>query len=393
MMKTSYALFSVSILLFSMCAPFRGGEVREAAPGAFSADVSPGEGRADVRGERKQPDVNSDSKQNGGKPEGERPAAEISGAAVSPPSPPFRPSVPGARVSRVSVPGKYVALTFDDGPSASLTPRVLDILRRNEARGTFFVLGKNAVRNQSVLARATAEGNEIAVHTWDHPQLTSCGTQAIRSQIERTMSVVEQATGRKPALMRPPYGATNGGIVNMLFRDYGLTSVLWDVDTNDWRHPGVSVVVDRAVGNARPGSIILVHDIHASTVDAVEGIVTGLQARGFKLVTVSELLTLARRAAQDGAEGSSSASEGGSVAALEAKPMLEEVAPQSGVSAPGSGLSPHPSGLVEEGTAVGVRPVASGESSIGSPVVNEISAKTEEAPPASSISGGSELSR
>ena len=209
----------------------------------------------------------------------------------------FRPMVPGRRVARVSVPGKYVALTFDDGPSASYTPKVLDILRRHGVHATFFVLGENAARNKGILARAAAEGHEIASHTWDHANLTKLTHAQIASQMDRTASVIREATGSAPALMRPPYGATDRSIVDYMMTQYGTPSVLWDVDTVDWKHPGVNVVINRAVQQARNGSIILLHDIHASTLQAVEGVVEGLLARGFKLVTVSQLLRMARSAA------------------------------------------------------------------------------------------------
>ena len=209
----------------------------------------------------------------------------------------FRPVVPGRRVARVSVPGKYVALTFDDGPSASCTPKILDILHRHGVHATFFVLGENAVRNKGILARAAAEGHEIASHTWDHANLTKLSRAQIASEMDRTAAVVQEATGRMPALMRPPYGATNSSIVDYMMTRYGMPSVLWDVDTVDWKHPGVDVVINRAVQQARNGSIILLHDIHASTLQAVEGVVEGLLARGFKLVTVSQLLRIGRSAA------------------------------------------------------------------------------------------------
>lgn len=210
------------------------------------------------------------------------------------------PAAPGARVSRVQVPGMYVALTFDDGPSAALTPQVLNILNRHNARGTFFVLGENANRNRGIIARAASEGHEVGVHTWSHIKMTSAGTEKINSEISRTAEVIKSATGKTPRVMRPPYGATNKNIVAHMYNDYGMYSVLWDVDTLDWKHPGVQKVINTAVGQAKPGSIILVHDIHASTLAALEGIVTGLQARGFKLVTVSQLMALARNASGAG---------------------------------------------------------------------------------------------
>ncbi len=209
---------------------------------------------------------------------------------------PFVPKNPGLRISRVNVPDRLVALTFDDGPHGSLTPRILDILNRHGAKGTFFVLGSNAKRFPGILQRAAAEGHEIGSHTWSHVKMTSCGREKLLSEMNRTRDAIVSATGRAPAVMRPPYGAINASTLQTIYSAYGTPAILWDVDTNDWRKPGVQTVISRAVNNARSGSIILVHDIHASTADAVEGIVTGLQARGFRLVTVSELIAAGRRA-------------------------------------------------------------------------------------------------
>lgn len=200
------------------------------------------------------------------------------------------PKKPGLRVSRVQTPEMLVALTFDDGPSSAHTPRVLDILRRHGAKGTFFVLGSNAKRCSSIVARAAAEGHEVGVHTWSHINMARSSMSKIDSEVSRTSDVIRSITGKAPVVMRPPYGATTAGIVKHIYDRYGMRSILWDVDTQDWRKPGVSTVISRAVNRAKPGSIILVHDIHASTLAAIEGIVTGLQARGFKLVTVSQLM-------------------------------------------------------------------------------------------------------
>lgn len=230
------------------------------------------------------------------------PAPGLSAEATQAAALKVTPAAPGLRIARVQVPGMYVALTFDDGPAAATTPRVLDILRRNNAVGTFFVLGQNASLNRSLVARAAAEGNEIGVHTWSHIKMTGSSLAKVDSEVSRTSAVIQEITGRAPLVMRPPYGATNGGLVNRMKAEFGMRTILWDVDTLDWRHPGVQKVINTAVGQAKPGSIILVHDIHASTVAAIEGIVQGLQARGFKLVTVSQLIALANRAAGQSAE-------------------------------------------------------------------------------------------
>lgn len=209
----------------------------------------------------------------------------------------YVPSFPGRRISRVSVPGKYVALTFDDGPHVTHTPHILDVLARHNARATFFVLGQRAAQHPEILSRAVSQGCEIGSHTWSHINMARSSQETIKNELDRTASVISQATGRAPRVVRPPYGAGGTSVVNYIYDLYGAPSILWDVDTNDWRKPGVQTVINRAVNSARPGSIILVHDIHGSTAAAVEGIVTGLQQRGYTLVTVSELIAMGRRAA------------------------------------------------------------------------------------------------
>lgn len=285
-------------------------------------------------------------------------------------APVTRAVAPGRRVSRVEVPGNYVALTFDDGPSATLTPKVLDILKRHNAHGTFFMLGENVNRNSSIVARAAAEGNEVGVHTWSHIKMTGSSAEKIDSEISRTRNAIQAATGSAPVVMRPPYGAVNADIVNSMYDTYGMSTILWDVDTRDWQHPGVDVVVNRAVGGARSGSIILVHDIHASTLAALEGIVTGLQARGFKLVTVSQLMALAKRASANPALAQAMGSNTGS----------------GPVSVPGAAQQlpdiPAPR-LVQRS----VHPAATGAAGIGSAPVQDAPAAPVQAGGASAISG------
>ena len=249
----------------------------------------------------------------------------------------------GKRVCSVPVKGKYVALTFDDGPHASLTPQALDILKRHGAKGTFFMLGQNAARNKSIVARAAAEGHELGVHTWTHIKMNSTARAKVDSEISRTQNVLSDASGVVPRVMRPPYGATNKALIDKMYNTYGMATVLWDVDTLDWRKPGVSKVINTAVNQAKPGSIILVHDIHASTLSALEGIVTGLQARGFQLVTVSELLQISKREAAEAAAAEAAAEAAAAISTAEtaaeqaaempveeapAQPVQEQITPQ-----------------------------------------------------------------
>ncbi len=201
-----------------------------------------------------------------------------------------KPKKPGRKVFSASLNAPYVALTFDDGPHPVHTPRILNILNKYGAKATFYVLGERVQRHPSIVARAIAGGHEIGVHTWDHPSLTGISREEVKSQMDRSLAAIASATSRKIRTMRPPYGAVNKGLVDFFASEYGMSTIMWNVDTNDWRRPGVSVVTSRAVDAAKSGSIILLHDIHGPSADAVEGIVKGLQARGFKIVTVSELL-------------------------------------------------------------------------------------------------------
>lgn len=286
------------------------------------------------------PAVKTTPAQTTTKPNADKPAAAVSAAsaeATRAMAARITPAVPGVRVSRVQVPGMYVALTFDDGPHGTLTPKALDILARHNAHGTFFVQGQNAAAHRSILARAAAEGNEIGVHTWSHIKMTSAGTAKIDSEISRTVAVIQSATGKAPRVMRPPYGATNKNIIAHMYNDYGMYSILWDVDTLDWKHHNPQKVISTAVSQAKPGSIILVHDIHASTLAALEGVVTGLQARGFKLVTVSQLMALARQAA----------------GAPNAAPQVPVVTPAPAPAAPSAPVTP-----VEEPASAAETPAA-----------------------------------
>ncbi|MCW2878794.1 MAG: chitin deacetylase [Sphaerisporangium sp.] len=182
---------------------------------------------------------------------------------------------------------KCVALTFDDGPF-DYTGKVLDMLAEHHAKATFFVVGQMVNPQTSLfLRRMVSEGHELGNHSWDHPPLTSLSHDAVRGQLEHTQQVVKAVTGATMRLLRPPYGATDAKVAEEA-EHVGLAQILWDVDTLDWRDRDSSVVARRA-SDARPGSIVLMHDIHKSTVDAVPRLLSELQVKGYTFVTVSEL--------------------------------------------------------------------------------------------------------
>lgn len=193
-----------------------------------------------------------------------------------------------------NVDGPYIALTFDDGPHATLTPKLLDILKERGIKVTFFVIGQNVAANPAILQRAVAEGHEIGNHSWNHQAFTKGGGSGVAVQVNQTNAAIENAIGKKPALVRPPYGATNASITKKLNEEYGLKVVMWDVDPLDWKYHDSERVKNEILKYTKPGSIVLSHDIHATTVNAMPATLDALIAKGFKFVTVSELIAMDR---------------------------------------------------------------------------------------------------
>jgi len=195
-----------------------------------------------------------------------------------------------ATVTRIAMDQPLVALTFDDGPHPTLTPQLLDFLAVNNIRATFYLIGSRVAHHPQLAARIAAEGHEIGNHTWSHPSLFGHSDASVLSQIDRANEAVLQATGRLPVTMRPPYGNFHPGQRLMLHRMRGMPTVLWSVDPEDWRRPGSSVVASRIVSQSHPGAVVLAHDIHGPTIRAMPATVSGLYTRGFRFVTVSELI-------------------------------------------------------------------------------------------------------
>jgi len=194
--------------------------------------------------------------------------------------------------SEVNVDGPYIAMTFDDGPHATNTPKLLDMAAKRHIKLTFFVLGECVQQNPAVLQREVAEGHEIGNHSWSHPNLAKLSDEAVRSQLRRTDELIVKTTGVKPKLMRPPYGELTKRQRIWINHDFNYKVILWDVDPLDWKRPGPNIVASRIIAGTRPGSIILSHDIHPPTIEAMPQVFDALLAKGFKFVTVSELLAM-----------------------------------------------------------------------------------------------------
>ncbi|BBI31995.1 polysaccharide deacetylase family protein [Cohnella abietis] len=190
---------------------------------------------------------------------------------------------------------KLVALTFDDGPNSRTTPQILDLLLQNETKSTFFIVGKRAERFPDIVKREALEGHEVANHTYSHMYLNSNVSEAkITDELVRTQNKIFELTGQKSPWFRPPGGVYNESVVRIA-REKGYKMVLWSwhQDTKDWRSPGTQKIINKVLHNIRNGDIILFHDhVDGSiqTVEALKVILPELKKRGYKMVTVSELI-------------------------------------------------------------------------------------------------------
>jgi peptidoglycan-N-acetylglucosamine deacetylase len=197
-----------------------------------------------------------------------------------------------ATYAQVRVDQPYIAMTFDDGPSAENTPRLLEILKQRNIKATFFLIGQNAAANPDIVRRILAEGHEVGNHSWTHPQLSKLSDDRVTAEITKTQDAIKDASGYTPTLLRPPYGAITPRQREWIANQFGLNIILWSVDPFDWKRPGASVITQRILSQVRPGAIILSHDIHKQTVDAMPATLDALIAKGYKFATVSQLIAM-----------------------------------------------------------------------------------------------------
>jgi len=181
-----------------------------------------------------------------------------------------------------------VAITYDDGPGAE-TNRLLDKLKAKNAHASFMVLAPSAEQHPELLKRMKAEGHTIGNHTKSHRQLNTLSPDQVSREIDAGNAAIKKATGQGTRWVRPPYGATNA-TVDQVTRDKGVSQALWDVDTVDWKDRNSEHVCSSAVQGARAGSIVLMHDIHPTTVDAADCVIDGLRAKGLEPVSLDRLL-------------------------------------------------------------------------------------------------------
>jgi peptidoglycan/xylan/chitin deacetylase (PgdA/CDA1 family) len=202
------------------------------------------------------------------------------------------PKTAGVTFTRVMVSGNYIAITYDDGPHPVNTPRLLDILAARNIKATFYVIGNSVNQNPGVLRRTVAEGHEIGNHSQTHPLLSKLGDSQLRQEMQRCEDSIGRAAGIRPRTMRPPYGGLLQRQRQLVLNEFGYPTILWSVDPLDWKRPGASVIASRIVSGTTPGGIVLAHDLHTQTIDSMPQALDGLLRRGFKFVTVSQLIAM-----------------------------------------------------------------------------------------------------
>jgi len=199
------------------------------------------------------------------------------------------PGVGGsAGTSGIDTTRPMVALTFDDGPHTNNTPRLLSVLEMYGAKATFFVVGNRIGGREAILQRAIADGCEVGNHSWGHENLHKASHSKTVQTLTSTSDAIQAACGVRPTVIRTPGGAFDAATLNTI-GSLGMTSIMWSIDTLDWKTRNPQATINCVLNNVKDGDIILMHDIHSTTVDACGEIIPELINRGYQLVTVSQL--------------------------------------------------------------------------------------------------------
>jgi peptidoglycan-N-acetylglucosamine deacetylase len=195
---------------------------------------------------------------------------------------------------------KVIAFTFDDGPMPKYLPQILEILKQHNVKATFFFIGSNVVKHPELAKLALVQGHELGNHTFRHRKPTKLSSLELQQEIEKTQKAIFSATGYTTTLFRSPMGKYNDSTLKTVKRT-GHRMVLWtdELDTRDWKRPGVSKIVNTVVTRASNGEIVLFHDIVPQTVEAIKIIIPRLKEQGFRFVTISELIQLKKPASEE----------------------------------------------------------------------------------------------
>ena len=191
---------------------------------------------------------------------------------------------------------KVVALTFDDGPKAGKTEKLLDGLKERNVRATFFMIGCQVQDNRDIVQRIFDEGHQIGIHTYDHVRLTELTEEEQKQQIRQTEGVIEGLIGDYDFLLRPPYGDRNETLLSWI----DMPVVVWSIDTEDWTGRSADLIVEQTVQDVESGDIILMHDIFDNSIEAAFGIIDELQKMGYTFLTVEEMFEVRETPLENG---------------------------------------------------------------------------------------------
>ena len=181
-------------------------------------------------------------------------------------------------------PTKYIAFTFDDGPGI-YTKKLVNALKKNDAKATFFALGRSVEKHRDALKYAHANGMEIGTHTYAHKNLKKCSKNTIKSEIKKGKDAIKDTIGVYPTVLRPPYGNYN----KTVSKNAELPMIYWSVDTLDWKHKKTKYVYKSILRQSKGWDIVLLHDIHKTSVEGFIKALPKLKKDNYELVTVSEL--------------------------------------------------------------------------------------------------------
>jgi len=187
---------------------------------------------------------------------------------------------------------KKIALTFDDGPHPRITPKILEILDKYEVKATFFTVGINVHYYPETFEKIVAHGHEVGNHTYTHPHVSRIDTSTLRREIEQCEKEIYEHGEYKTKIFRPPEGMIDNGVATLL-KELDYKVILWDIDTRDWDHTPAKAIADMVINSIKSGDIILMHDYisyNSPTLEALEIFLPILIEKGFRFVTVSELI-------------------------------------------------------------------------------------------------------
>jgi peptidoglycan/xylan/chitin deacetylase (PgdA/CDA1 family) len=197
-----------------------------------------------------------------------------------------RPTISGIRMD-LDPDKPMIALTFDDGPTVH-TEELVTLLEKHEGRATFCMVGNRIEKQADRVRMAADQGSQIIGHSWDHKQLTDLSKKKISSELKKTNDAIEKITGVRPVLYRPPYGAINDK-VKEISKEENLSMLTWSLDSKDWASRDAKKIYKRIKNKTKDGQIVLLHDLHSETVDAMKKAIPWLIEEGYQLVTVEEL--------------------------------------------------------------------------------------------------------